>query len=130
MVRKVSLLAVVIAGSLCVNAGGPHLEVASDGMIDMGKFEEWDVQTRKVFVRNTGDAPLVIKKAFTSCTCTSVEIPYSPIAPGDSAAMIVTYNGTGHSPGSVRKIVRLTSNADNPVVGILIKGEITPPFKR
>lgn len=107
----------------------PHLVVFPDGIVNLGEFEARYVQTRVVYVKNTGDEPLEIFRAFASCSCTRVKIPHETIAPGDSAPMTVIFDGHDRKPGSVKKVFRLTSNADNSIVGVLVTGKIVPPFQ-
>lgn len=108
------------------NAAGPFLKVCPSEIVDLGEFEESRIQTRNIYLKNTGDEPLTILKTFTSCTCTHLEYSGKEIAPGDSVAVTVTFNGRNRHPGPVRKIVRVTSNAENSIVGILVKGQIIP----
>lgn len=108
----------------------PHLVVLPDGIVNLGEFEARDVQTREIYVKNEGDEPLTIIKTFASCSCTRVKFPRAPIAPGDSAVMTVIFDGHNRKPGIVDKVFRITSNADNSIVGVLVTGEIVRPFQK
>ena len=44
---------------------------------------------------NTGDAPLVITNARSSCGCTVPEYPREPVAPGESGELLVKFDGSG-----------------------------------
>ena len=45
---------------------------------------------------NTGDAPLIISNARSSCGCTVPDYPQNtPIAPGDKGELVVKFNGAG-----------------------------------
>lgn len=46
-------------------------------------------------ITNTGDVPLIISDYKVSCTCTKAELPESPILPGDSYPMKVTFDTNG-----------------------------------
>lgn len=118
-----------VAVALNVYAGGPHLAFYPDDTVDFGKFEARDVQTREVYIKNTGDEPLVILKTFRGCGCSSIEYSHEPIAPGDSVAVKVTLDARSRKPGLIRKHIRVTTNADNPVVAIFLKGEVARPFR-
>ena len=109
-------------------AGGPHLELAPSDVVDFGKFEARDVQTREIYIKNTGDEPLNILKTFRGCSCSSIEYSHEPIAPGDSIPVKVTLDARSRQPGLIRKSIKITSDADNRIVAIFIRGEIARPF--
>lgn len=108
----------------------PHLTVTPGTIIDLGDFEEKEVQTRTIHIRNTGDEPLVILKTFTGCPCTKVYYDKDPIEPGDSVEMKVVFDGRDRLPGSVKKVFRITSNAENSIVGVMVKGTVVRPFQK
>ena len=110
-------------------AGGPHLEISPSDVVDFGKFEPRHVQTRVVYMKNTGDEPLEIIKTFRGCNCTSIEYSHEAIEPGDSIPMKITLDARNRKPGMIRKSIRVTSNADNRVMAIFIKGEVSRPFR-
>lgn len=118
-----------VLGVLDTFAGGPHLELTPSDVVDFGKFEARDVQTKVVYVKNTGDEPLEILKTFRGCSCTSLDYSHEPIAPGDSVAVTITLDARSRKPGLIRKSVRVTSNADNRVMAIFIRGEVARPFR-
>ena len=94
---------------------------------DFGTFSENDpVVTCKFIFKNTGDVPLVIHQAIASCGCTAPAYTKEPVKPGEKGEVTVTYNGEGRFPGKFRKTVTIHSNADNEIVRIFIKGEMTP----
>ena len=76
--------------------------------------------------RNTGDGPLVIHQAATSCGCTVPEYTQEPIAPGATGTINVTYNGKTKRPGVFKKSITIHSNAKNTPVRIYIQGEMIP----
>lgn len=108
----------------------PHLEVAPSEVVDFGGFDALEPQTREVWIRNTGKSELVVQKIFSGCPCTKVRFDHDPIAPGDSARMEIRFDGHDRKPGPVRKIVRITSNADNSMISLYINGRIERHFKR
>lgn len=130
MLKKFFLVISLMLGIASYVTGAPHIVVLSDGIVDLGEFEEKDIQTREIFIKNTGDEPLVIIKSFTNCSCTRLQYNPSPIAPGDSTSITVTFDGRRRKPGAIRKVFRLNTNADNPVVSVLVKGEIIRPFQK
>ena len=76
---------------------------------DFGTIEQ-GTQVEKVFkFTNTGNAPLIITNATSSCGCTIPQYPKNtPIAPGDSGELLVKYNGSGKN--QVTKTVTVTAN--------------------
>jgi hypothetical protein len=76
--------------------------------------------------KNTGNGPLVIHQAATSCGCTVPEYTQEPIAAGASGTIKVTYNGKNRRPGIFKKSITIHSNAKNTPVRIYIQGEMTP----
>jgi hypothetical protein len=76
--------------------------------------------------KNTGSEPLIIESAKGSCGCTVPEWPKTPIAPGASASIKVTYDTK--RVGLINKTVTITSNATNaPNAVVRIKGEVKDP---
>ncbi|GAA4318699.1 DUF1573 domain-containing protein [Pontixanthobacter gangjinensis] len=69
---------------------------------------------------NTGDAPLVITNASSSCGCTVPTYPKNEtIAPGESGEMLVKFNGSGN--GQVTKTVTVSANTEKGKEQIKIK---------
>lgn len=94
---------------------------------DFGTFSEEDPVVTYIFkFTNKGDAPLVIHQAVASCGCTVPEYTKEPIKPGAKGEIKVTYNGAGRFPGQFRKTITIHSNAENDLVRIYIKGDMTP----
>jgi hypothetical protein len=61
---------------------------------------------------NTGDKNLLISRAYGSCGCTVPDYPKEPVAPGDTAAIHVTFNSAGKK-GEQHKNVTLVCNTLN-----------------
>lgn len=127
--RKLVVLITVVLSVVITTGAVPHLVVIPDSIIDVGEFEERKPQTREFYIKNTGDEPLTILKVFSGCSCTRVNYSPVPVAPGDSLAMTVTLDGRNRRPGPIKKVLRITTNADNNIVNILVKGEIVKPFQ-
>ena len=75
----------------------------------------------KVFeFTNTGNAPLIITNATSSCGCTVPEYPKNtPIAPGATGQLLVKYNASGKN--QVSKTVTVTANTEKGSERIVIK---------
>lgn len=90
--------------------------------IDLGTFSENQVQTAVFEFTNTGDNPLVVHQAFSSCGCTVADFTKEPIQPGAKGKVVVTYNAVGTFLGTFKKKVVVRTNAKNSVVPIYIEG--------
>lgn len=70
---------------------------------------------------NESEKPIIVYKADVSCGCLSTNIPIKPILKGDKGTVSVTAN-TKMLDGYFDKKVYVTSNADNDVVLLHVKG--------
>lgn len=130
--KKFLLLTVMVFSLLTVayaqdNSGKTAKMVFKETTHDFGQFSESSPQVSCVFeFKNEGDAPLVIHQAVASCGCTVPSYPKTPIKPGESGNVQVTYNGKGKYPGHFKKSIRLRTNGEPEVVTIYIQGEMLP----
>ena len=63
---------------------------------DFGVIGPQDVVEREFIIRNTGEAPLTISRAYTTCGCTRAEISASVIPPGKVATVKVIFDAGFH----------------------------------
>ena len=90
---------------------------------DFGKIMVGDLVTYDFKFTNTGKSPLIIKDAVASCGCTKPEWPKTPIKPGESAAVKVTFNSKGKM-GLQDKQITITANT-NPAQNLVhLIGEV------
>ncbi len=93
---------------------------------DLGVFMEQDGKvTCHMRVLNTGTEPLLIVKAQAGCGCTAVTYPETPIEPGDTAAVGITYNPSGR-PGQFSKQVLIFTNTTPKRTVLEITGNVIP----
>ncbi len=93
---------------------------------NFGKIEEAGGRVSTVFeFKNEGMEPLVISNVRASCGCTTPTWTRTPIEPGQTGTITVTYNPNGR-PGRFQKSITITSNASTPTVKLYIKGEVIP----
>ena len=86
---------------------------------DFGEIKQ-NVEVQTLFqFKNTGKVPLVITNASSSCGCTVPEYPKEAIAPGESGAVKVVYNGSGKD--AITKTVTLTTNTEQGSEMLTIK---------
>lgn len=94
---------------------------------NFGTFPESESVQKCTFkFTNTGSAPLIIHQAIASCGCTVPTYTKSPIRPGQTGTIEITYNGKGKYPGHFKKIITVRSNAkEHSVVRLYIEGDMT-----
>ncbi len=93
---------------------------------DFGTFSENDGLQTVVFpFTNEGDAPLVIHQAIASCGCTVASFTKTPIKPGESGEVKVSYDGKGKWPGEFSKTITIKTNGTPEAVKLYIKGNMT-----
>lgn len=95
--------------------------------IDYGTIEKGADGVRIFEFTNTGNAPLIISDAKSTCGCTVPKKPDGPIMPGQTGEISVKYDTNRVNP--IRKTITVTSNADTPTVALKIKGEVVDSTK-
>ncbi len=92
---------------------------------DFGAIERGTPQETIFKFTNTGNAPLIITDAKSSCGCTVPEYPKNtPIAPGESGELLVKFNGSGQN--QVTKTVTVTANTKKGTELLRIKAFVNP----
>ncbi len=90
---------------------------------DFGKITEGEKVSYDFKFTNTGKSPLIISDATATCGCTTPEYPKTPIEPGKSGDIKVTFNSEGKE-GMQRKVITITSNATPSVSEVYLVGEV------
>ena len=124
--KKLIVLLLIIVFNSSTFAQGAKIEFkAEDNTIDYGRVEKnSDDGIRAFEFTNTGDEPLIITNAESSCGCTVPAFPKEPIMPGKTGKIEVKYN---MSVGPIRKTITVETNATNYEEGrvaLKIKGEV------
>ncbi|MGI9546205.1 MAG: DUF1573 domain-containing protein [Flavobacteriaceae bacterium] len=92
---------------------------------DFGTIQNGAPQETIFKFTNTGNAPLIITDAKSSCGCTVPEYPKNtPIAPGETGELLVKFNGSGQN--QVIKTVTVTANTEQNSEILKIKAFVTP----
>nr|WP_299384438.1 DUF1573 domain-containing protein [Allomuricauda sp.] len=92
---------------------------------DFGTITQGAAQETTFKFTNTGNAPLIITDAKSSCGCTVPEYPKNtPIAPGESGELLVKFNGSGQN--QVTKTVTVTANTEKGSELLRIKAFVNP----
>lgn len=94
------------------------------GQFDFGTIDQGTNVEHVFKFKNTGDAPLMIVNAKSSCGCTIPEYTKEPVAPGSEGQLLVKFNGSGQN--QVSKTVTLTTNTKSGSETLTIKAFVTP----
>ena len=120
MKRYILAFAVMVGLSLAVQAQkGPYLKFEKL-VHDFGELLQAVYEFK---FTNTGDAPLIISLARSSCGCTVPSWPRQPILPGESSTIKVKYDS--HRIGPINKQVVVESNSSTGTVYLKITGKIS-----
>ena len=93
-------------------------------LIDYGTIENGSDGKKTFNFKNTGTAPLVFNRIYSSCGCTIPKKPKKPIQPGESSSIDVEYDTK--RTGVFLKAITVNSNASNSNIILRIKGEVLP----
>ena len=113
-------LAVADSAANAENLGKIEFEEAA---YDFGTIKEGAVVEHIFKFKNTGEAPVILSQVSASCGCTTPEYTKDPVLPGKEGEIKVSYNSKGHT-GNQQKIVTVSSNAENKVTTVQIKGTV------
>lgn len=91
---------------------------------DFGEIDQGTHVEHVFTFTNTGDAPLVITNASSSCGCTIPQYPREPVAPGEEGELLVKFDGSGR--GTVSKNITLTTNTEKGMERLRIRATVNP----
>lgn len=107
---------------------GPQPDVTvGESFHDFGRIGPRDIVTHTFFVRNDGDAPLTISRAYTTCGCTTAEVSADVIPPGKAVAVELRFDAGFHDSAgqTVRRGVILENNdPDQPQTELWVQAEV------
>ena len=96
-------------------------------IIDYGTVEHGADGKKTFKFKNTGTAPLIFNRIYSSCGCTIPKKPEKPIQPGESSSIDVEYDTK--RTGVFLKAITVNSNASNSNIILRIKGEVLPEIE-
>lgn len=124
LLSTLMLLVFVFTAYAAVNDGQAEITFETTSH-NFGSFPESSPKVTCTFTfKNTGDAPLVIHQAIASCGCAVPDYPKTPIKPGESGKITVTYNGAGKFPGHFKKSITVRTNAKQEMTRLYIEGDM------
>ena len=106
----------------------PRIEVDAD-VYNFTEITQGESVSAEFVLKNTGDAPLLIRSAKGSCGCTVPQWPKEPISEGEKVIIKVTFNSAGKE-GKQNKTVTLVTNAIPSTKVLTIKGNVIVPEKK
>lgn len=73
---------------------------------------------------NIGSTYLHLEDIKPTCSCTAAKYPKGGIEPGETAAITITYDSHGSSPGHFSRSIRVYSNAKTSFLRLNVSGEV------
>ena len=116
---KVNEENVVAAADRDAESGKFPVITFEEEQFDFGTIDQGTNVEHVFKFKNTGDAPLMIVNATSSCGCTVPEYPKEAIAPGSEGQLLVKFNGSGQN--QVSKTVTITTNTKAGTETLTIK---------
>jgi len=73
----------------------PQITIPED-FFNFGSIGPTDIATHDFLIVNTGDAPLTISRAYTTCACTTADFSATVIPPGKAVVMTISLDAGFH----------------------------------
>jgi hypothetical protein len=105
----------------------PHIEVSSTDW-DFGEVWQGTEVAQEFTIRNTGAAPLTIDVR-SSCGCTTPTPPKSPLAPGATDTMTISYATHKRIGRANQTVTLLTNDPAQPSVKVHVRGNVKRVLK-
>lgn len=93
---------------------------------NFGEMIQGEKATTTFTFQNVGDAPLIISSATGSCGCTVPDYPKTPISPGATATIDVTFDSNGKL-NAQEKTVNITANTVPRMTVLTINANVKQP---
>ncbi|MCW3076045.1 MAG: hypothetical protein JWO32_654 [Bacteroidetes bacterium] len=108
---------------ICVTAAGQAKMKIKDAKKSFGFVKKGGIVRLEYEITNAGNAPLIISGTEISCSCTTAEYPKQPIAPGQSAKVIINFD-TKTVYDRQDRIIELISNDSGSPHKLRYKGVV------
>ena len=96
---------------------------------DFGKVERGTKVTHYFEFKNVGDESLHINQVRATCGCTAVLATKKVLQPGETGKIKAVFNSRGYAGKVTKRVIVKTNDPDNPVVNLIITGEVEVPFR-
>ena len=90
---------------------------------NFGHLQKGQIDTMVFKFKNAGNAPLIITETKVECSCTKVDYPSDPIAPGSDGEIKIVFDSKG-AIGYQDRVVTIISNSKKGDAKIHFKGEV------
>ena len=90
---------------------------------EFGKIKQGEVIKHDFKFKNTGKAPLVIKKVDVSCGCTFPSYPFIPIEPGKEGTIGITYDSKNKA-GRQKPTITVVTNGSPRTLKLHLEGYV------
>ena len=125
--------ALLLTGLLLMAASGLSAQEKAEGPAvfdsrewDFGAIREADgVVTHAFLVFNAGSRPLRLERAIPGCSCISATLPRTAIAPGQSAAVEVSFTPAG-AAGTVLRTVEIQADGNRSLGVLSVSADVLP----
>lgn len=118
----------VPTGTAVTKENAPKMKFDNEAF-DFGKITTGDKVTHEYKFVNEGKSPLIISDSYATCGCTKPEWPHSPIKPGESGVIKVTFSSEGKS-GLQDKMVTIVANTVPANTVVHLVGEVLEKTKK
>ncbi len=116
------IMALWVGGAYCQARFSPAATT-----IDVGKVEWKSPKKIQYTITNTGNAPLVLTEVEPDCSCTVADWTQSPIAPGETGTIDLTFEA--ETLGHFQKSVAVWTNSEPHIAYLSFKGQVLPEVK-
>ena len=103
-------------------SGAPVMKFEKESH-DFGKIKVGDIVSYDFKFSNTGKSPLIITDGYASCGCTKPAWPKTPIKPGESGVIHVTFDSKTKM-GLQDKLITITANTTPAQNQVHLIGEV------
>jgi hypothetical protein len=104
----------------------PQIRI-SENFFDFGEINSGQVVSRTFVIANTGQSPLILLHAYSTCGCTTANFTASEIPPGKVALMTIQFNSGYHDMHGTtvrRGVVIETNDPGQPTQEIWIQATV------
>jgi hypothetical protein len=107
--------------------GMPRIELSASEW-NFGTAWQGQPLKHEFTVKNAGTAPLEISEVSSSCGCTVPTKPKSPLAPGESSTMTISYDSAKRTGEAQQTVTLITNDPARHSVPIKLLGEVKPLY--
>lgn len=124
MKKILGLLLIAVMSCLVIQAKKPQAKIEfAEKTFDFSTIADTAPVSHTFVFTNTGDGNLVITDATADCGCTKPEFSETPVAPGKTGKVKVTFNPR-YRYGPFSKVITVRSNASNRKATLKITGVV------